>query len=109
MPPDTAEPLDAARVRCPTCGASQVWSDACRRCKSDLRLLHACARAYQRSYRACLEAIRAGDPRAAARHALLCHTLHPDAASRRLLALAAFLRGDWPTAAALAWRHAASP
>ena len=89
-------------VRCPTCQASQEWSQVCRRCKSDLRLLRAFAEGYERSRRACLEAASSGDPRAASHHARLCHTLRPDASSRRLLALAALLRGDWPTAAALA-------
>ena len=55
-------------VRCPTCRALQEWSDACRRCRSDLRLLRASAAAYERSRRACLEAVRSGDPRAASHH-----------------------------------------
>lgn len=96
-----AEPA-SGMVRCPTCQALQEWSQVCRRCKSDLRLLLAFAEGYERSRRACLEATRSGDPRAASHHARLCHALHPDAYSRRLLALAALLQGDWPAAATLA-------
>jgi hypothetical protein len=91
-------------VRCPTCRALQEWSDTCRRCKSDLRLLRACAVAYRRSRRACLELLRSGHPRAALDSARHCHELHPDRDSRHLLALAALLGGDWATAAALARR-----
>jgi hypothetical protein len=98
--PDT----ESGTVRCPTCRASQEWSDACRRCKSDLRLLRAFAAAYERSRRSCLDAIRDGDPRAASHHAQICHAFRPDADSRRLLALAAFLRGDWHAVAVLASR-----
>lgn len=92
----------AGTVRCPNCRAVQDWSDACRRCKSDLRLLRAFAEDYERNRDDCLVAIRSGDARAASHHAQRCHSLEPGADSRRLLALAALLRGDWPTAAALA-------
>jgi hypothetical protein len=93
---------DARTVRCPTCRAVQEWSDACRRCKCDLRLLRAVSEAYQRSRRACLYYLRASQPRAAERAARRCHALFPSSESQRLLALAALLRGDWPEAAALA-------
>ena len=92
-------------MHCPTCRAAQEWSDTCRRCKSDLRLLRAFAEGYERSRRAFLEAVRSGNPQAAARHARLCHALKPDADSRRLLALAALLQGDWPSAVRLARRQ----
>ena len=89
-------------VRCPNCRAAQDWSDACRRCKSDLRLLRSFADAYDRSRGTCLAAIRSGDPGSASHHARRCHALAPGPDSRGLLALAALLRGDWPTAAELA-------
>jgi hypothetical protein len=92
----------AERVRCPTCRAEQEWSDTCRRCKSDLRLLRAFAAAYQRSRSACLEHLRQGEGRAAMAAARRCYELRPDAESRRLLALAALECGDWATATAVA-------
>jgi len=91
-PPD-AHALDT--VRCPTCRAVQEWSDTCRRCKSDLRLLRAFAASYRRSRRDCLEGLRSGHPFEALRAARRCHALRPDAESRRLLALAALRAGDW--------------
>jgi hypothetical protein len=91
-------------VRCPTCRALQPWSDTCRRCRADFRLLRACAAAYRQDRRACLEHLRAGSPRAALHAARRCHALRPDAESRRLLALAALQAGDWATAAELARR-----
>jgi hypothetical protein len=60
------------------------------------------AAAYEQSRRACVAAIRCGDAVMATRHARRCHELKPDTDSRRFLALAALLRRDWPTAAALA-------
>jgi hypothetical protein len=90
------------RVRCPTCRAEQEWSDTCRRCKSDLRLLRAFAAAYQRSRSACLEFLRQGQGRAAMAAARRCYELRPDTESRRLLALAALECGDFETAALLA-------
>lgn len=38
-------------VRCPTCHAEQEWSDVCRRCKCDLRLLRSMAEACRRHRR----------------------------------------------------------
>jgi hypothetical protein len=91
-------------VRCPTCRAVQEWSDACRRCKSDLRLLRAFAAAYEDSRRTCLGRLRSGPPHAALPAARRCHALGADPESRRLLALAALHAGDWATAAAMASR-----
>jgi hypothetical protein len=93
---------DRETVRCPTCRAVQEWSDACRRCKSDLRLLREVSAAYFRSRARCLLALLAGHPLAALRAARRCHTLRADADSRRLLAVSALLAGDWATAAAMA-------
>jgi hypothetical protein len=91
-------------VRCPTCRAVQEWSDTCRRCKSDLRLLRASAASYRRSRRACLEQLQSGTAPAALPAARLCHALGADPESRRLLAITALLAGDWATAAELASR-----
>lgn len=100
------EPPDAATVRCPTCRAAQPWSDTCRRCQSDLRLLRAVAGAYRRSRRACLRHLRDGHPRAAWRAARHAHALVPSAEARRLLAVSALRAGDWTRAAELARRPA---
>ena len=95
-------PPDPATVRCPTCRAEQPWSDACRRCRCDLRLLLAAAASYHRARRACLLHLRAGRPRAARLAAESCRALAATAESRRLLAVAALLSGDWAAAADLA-------
>jgi hypothetical protein len=94
-------PIDPETVRCPTCRAMQPWSDLCRRCKSDLRLLREFAEAYEQSRRACLDHLRHGRHREARAAANRCLELFPDPASRRLLALVALRSGDWPAAAAL--------
>ena len=94
--------LVSGMVQCPTCRASQEWSDTCRRCKSDLRLLREFATAYQQARRGFAAAIRANDPRAASRLAKRCHALQPDATSRQMLATAALLQQDYATAATLA-------
>ena len=78
-------PPDSDAVRCPICRANQPWSDACRRCQGDLRLLHTFARAYHRRRLACLRALRSGDPRSAVRAARDCHELAPSPESARLL------------------------
>jgi len=97
-------PPDPATVRCPTCRAEQSWSDTCRRCKCDLRLLREAAEAYHRARRACLLHLDAGQPRAALLAARRCRGLAPSAESRRLLAVAALLGGEWADAAATARR-----
>jgi hypothetical protein len=92
---------DPETVRCPTCRAVQEWSDTCRRCRCDLRLLRELADAYRHSRRRCLRELRAGRPREALRSARRCRRLRDDAESRRLLAVCTLLCGDWPAAAAL--------
>jgi hypothetical protein len=90
------------RVRCPTCRAVQEWSDSCRRCRSDLRLLRAAQAAYDSNRRSCVINLDAGRPDLALGHALRCVELRPDAESRRLLALCALVSEDWETALRLA-------
>ena len=94
--------LDPLRVTCPTCRARQEWSDTCRRCKSDLRLLRGAVNAYFRRRRLCLEMLQAGRPREAARHAWACAELHPGTEAHRLLALCALVAHDWEGARELA-------
>jgi hypothetical protein len=94
--------IDPANVRCPTCRANQPWSDTCRRCKSDLRLLREFAGAYENERRACLAGLRDGRPREAELAARRCLNISPGAEGLRLLALAALQAGDWARAADLA-------
>ena len=96
--------LPSPTVRCPTCKVVQGWSDVCRRCKSDLRLLRDFAGAWARSRMACLEHLRSGRHREAWVAARRWHEISGDAESRRMLALAALRCGDWETAATLARR-----
>src|SRR3954469_53527 len=93
---------EPATVRCPTCSAVQEWSETCRRCKTDLRLLRDVAEAYRRSHRRCLLHLRAGQPHEALRSPRRCHELRADDESTRLLAVCALLCEDWATARALA-------
>jgi hypothetical protein len=97
-------PLLKNTVQCPTCRASQEWSEACRRCQSDLTLLEDVAASYRYHRRECLLHLGAGRPLEALPHAHRCQRLHPDTESRRLQALCALLIGDWVTATNLA-RH----
>jgi len=91
-------PIDPSTVRCPTCRATQPWSDTCRRCKSDLRLLREFAGAYEDARRICLIDLLENRPQEAQQAARRCLEIAPGAESRRLLALAALQAGDWATA-----------
>ncbi len=104
MPQDTDSSPVSNTLQCPTCRAVQAWSDTCRRCKSDLRLLREFAKAYERDRRRCLEQLAAGLPQAARVFAERCYNLRPDADSLRLLALTALCCGDWAEAETLARR-----
>ena len=97
----SASPVED-ELRCPTCGARQVWADTCRRCKSDLRLLRSALAAYQSHRRRCLVALDSGRLDEALRHALRCHDLRPGADSRRLLGICRLLRGEYDQALELA-------
>lgn len=90
------------KVRCPTCRALQEWSDHCRRCRSDLRLLHAVCSTHRQHLRRCLLELDAGHPEIALGHALRCYDLHPGPESLRLLSLCAMTREEWDTALELA-------
>ena len=93
-------PQSVEELRCPTCGARQGWTDTCRRCKSDLRLVRAALEAYEGHRRASLAALGAGRLEAALHHARRSHELRPGPESQRLLAVCQLLRGDWPAALA---------
>src|SRR3954451_21132732 len=93
---DDQDPFRPAEsIRCPTCGAKQGWTDTCRRCKSDLRLLHVALEAYERHRRSSLRDLDTGRLETALRHARRCHELRPGPESQRLLAVCQLLRGDW--------------
>jgi hypothetical protein len=85
-------------IRCPTCGARQVWSDVCRRCKCDLRLLRRAAEAYDQHRQEALRLLNAGIADLALDHARSCHRLNPGAESDRLLALCYLVQEDWGSA-----------
>jgi hypothetical protein len=100
--PDLAASRPAEELRCPTCGARQGWSDTCRRCKSDLRLLRAALEAYERHRRWTWQHLNAGWLETAMWHARKCHGLRPGPESHQLLAVCQLLRGDFLDAVALA-------
>ena len=102
--PPESDPRDATTVRCPTCRATQEWSDTCRRCRCDLRLLREFAASGVESRRLCLAHLRAGRPRLALHAARRYRALTGSDEALRLMAVAALLAGDLATAAALA-RH----
>lgn len=89
-------------LRCPTCRAVQPWSEACRRCGSDLRLLRAAADAFHLAHERCLRRLREGKIDQAVQEWRRCEALHPGPESRRLGALCALVQEDWPTARKLA-------
>ena len=89
-------------VRCPTCGAWQEWSDACRRCRCDLTLLRCITEAAQTTRQRCLHALRGGRIAEAVRHAHRLRALCPDQSSARLLAVCQLLEGNWLSAATTA-------
>lgn len=90
--------MDAETLRCPTCRAQQPWSDSCRRCKSDLRLLREVAEACAALRRECLANLRQNRPQAALDPARRCVELCDNPETRRLLAVCELLNGNWASA-----------
>jgi hypothetical protein len=88
-------------LRCPTCRAEQPWSDACRRCKCDLRLLRDLVEEYTATRKRCLVSLRQNQLGAALEQARQSFALHAGADSRRLLAVCELLKGHWKAALAL--------
>jgi hypothetical protein len=95
-------PESSPKLRCPTCGAAQAWSDTCRRCRSDLSLLHQALRGVQSLRRECLAALRDGRYDEAVEAARRCCRLDASRENRHLLAMAQFYRGRFATAVRLA-------
>jgi hypothetical protein len=86
---------NAGTMRCPTCRAVQPWSDTCRRCKSDLRLLSELAGEYAALRWHCLANLRQNRIHEALELARQCFALRDDLESRRLLAVCELLNGNW--------------
>lgn len=89
---------EADELRCPTCGARQVWSDTCRRCKCDLSLVHQVQRRLRTLRRRCLSQLRDQQLEASLDTAKQCCELSAEAANTRLLALCHLLNGNWAMA-----------
>lgn len=99
--PDLATDISES-LRCPTCNATQTWSDECRRCKSDLRLLRRVIEARRLHRENALRAIRDNQFPTALVEAQQAYDLYPDSNSRRLLATCHLLAGNWLQAMMLA-------
>jgi hypothetical protein len=102
MSEDTPHPSAGRDVRCPTCGAVQEWSDACRRCRCELTLLRRATAQALANRRRCLRDLQAGRIPEALRHARRLYALCPDRPAARLLAVCHLLHGHWAAAAAAA-------
>ena len=86
---------------CPVCRAAQPSSDTCRRCRSDLRMVLRARRAARAARRQALLHLAAGRLRkiAAPRSARACTAIEPGGDSRRLMAVACLLSGEFGKAA----------
>lgn len=85
----------ALACRCPVCGAQQPWSDACRRCHCDLRLLRAAAETWEDQRRRCLVHLRRGETAEALAAAEACWRIAPNSHAARLRAVCRLLAKDW--------------
>lgn len=92
-------------MRCPTCRAEQEWSDTCRRCGSDLKLLRAIDEASQRLRNRVLGHLSVGHYGEALRSAEHLVVLRRDAESERLRAVCLLLSGHPAQARDVATRH----
>jgi hypothetical protein len=95
-------PFKGGAVRCPTCGAWQEWSDACRRCRCELALLRQVSGAALSARRRSLRALHAGRVSEALRHARRLYDYCPDQPAARLLAVCHWLQGNWTAAVSIA-------
>ena len=93
--------MEAARDRgsqdmtCPTCNARQVWSDECRRCKTDLSLLRQIWQTAEAERRQCLRELAAGQPHLALRHAHRYAAYVGRAQASRLVRVCSLLCENW--------------
>ena len=91
------EPADST-LRCPTCRATQAWSDECRRCGSNLTLLRRFSNRGTQLRGQCLRALQSNNVRDAVAHSRALFQLHPTDASRRLLAVCLLTAGEFQEA-----------
>ena len=89
---------------CPVCRAAQPSSDTCRRCRSDLRIVLRARRAAGAARRQALLHLAAGRWQDALRAARELHVIEPGGDSRRLMAVACLLNGEFGKAAQWAVR-----
>lgn len=96
----TSIPLEDVQqeMTCPTCGARQVPSDACRRCQSDLRIVRSVHGQWEHARRECLALLASRRLKRATEAARRVHALSPDEASLRLLATCYILQGNFSAA-----------
>lgn len=93
------------QIRCPTCRATQIPADTCRRCRSDLRLLVSTLEWYAWCRTQCWEALDRGNPVVARQWAEQCLAMRACEESLRLAAIAALRAGDFAAAARFALEH----
>jgi hypothetical protein len=92
-------------LHCPTCGAADQTGDACRRCRSDLRLLQRLEADRAAELRALARALAAGQWSEALLAAQYIHTLRQDDMSFRLLGVCQLLSGQMESASATYQQH----
>jgi len=93
---------------CPTCGATDQRGEACRRCRSDLRLLRRIEADRNTELRVLAHALAAGRWSDALLAAQYVHTLRQDDTSFRLLSVCQLLSGQLETARATYQQHRAA-
>lgn len=90
---------------CPTCGAANQTDATCRRCRSDLRLLHRLEADRAAELRVLARALAAGQWSEALLAAQYIHTLRQDDLSFRMLGVCQLLNGQIDTARATYQQH----
>lgn len=96
------DPMNRESMRCPTCRAEQPWSDTCRRCKCDLRLLRKLAEDFVALRHECLRSLGQNQPAKALEQARGCLALHTDHDTQRLLAVCELVNCNWAPALIIA-------
>jgi hypothetical protein len=99
---DESPPSIEETMQCPSCRARQEWSDECRRCKSDLRLLRQLMEVRKRHRLDALRLFGCGEYQAAFAAASRADELWRGEDTRRLLASCHLLLGDFESAVELA-------
>jgi len=92
---------------CPTCGAADQTDATCRRCRSDLRLLHRLEADRAAELHVLARALAAGQWSDALLAAQYIHTLRQDDTSFRLLVVCQLLGGQLESARAIYDQHRA--